>query len=205
MITKEQLLQVFPLARKNLELDRFIETLNFELARSDINTKNRLAGFLAQCGHESGSFNHFVENLNYSAKGLMGTFKKYFPDETTAVMYERNPIKIGNRVYANRMGNGDEASGDGFTFRGRGLIQLTGKTNYDKCGVAIKQHLLTNPAYLETPSGAIQSAIWFWTENSINTYCDSDDIINMTKRINGGTIGLDERKKYYEKLKEVLC
>lgn len=203
-ITTEKILQIFPSAANNKQLGTLITVMDYELSKSSINTVNRVSAFIAQCGHESGAFTKFVENLNYSAKGLRTTFPKYFPDDASAVAYERNPIKIGNRVYANRMGNRDEASGDGYLYRGRGLIQLTGKNNYEKCGVALKQDLSTNPSYLETPEGAVKSAIWFWTTNDINKYCDSDDIINITKKINGGIIGLDERRKYYEAAKIVL-
>lgn len=203
-ITKEKLIQIYPNAAKNKQIDILASTMNYELAQTDINTKNRVAGFIAQCGHESGSFTTFVENLNYSAKGLRATFPKYFPDDATAVAYERNPVKIGSRVYANRMGNGDEASGEGYLYRGRGLIQLTGHDNYKKCGAALGANLLSNPSGLETAEGAIRSAIWFWTINNINKFCDADDIINMTKRINGGTIGLDERMRHYEVAKSVL-
>lgn len=164
----------------------------------------RVAGFLAQVAHESGGFNFVKENLNYSAKGLMGTFKKYFPDESTAKAYERQPEKIANRVYANRMSNGDEASGDGYRFCGRGLIQLTGRANYTKFANDLGISLEETVAYLETPAGAVSSAGWFWDNNNLNQYCDSDDFVTLTKRINGGTIGLEDRQHHYHLVLDLL-
>jgi putative chitinase len=158
----------------------------------------RVAGFLAQIAHESGGFTAVVENLNYSAKGLMGTFKKYFPSEELAKQYERQPQKIANRVYANRMKNGDENSGDGFKFRGRGLIQLTGRDNYTKFAAALDMDIESTIVYLETPNGAVASAGWFWDNNKLNQYCDHDDFVTLTKRINGGTIGLADREHHYQ-------
>jgi putative chitinase len=145
-----------------------------------------------------------MENLNYSAKGLVGTFKKYFPTEEIAKQYERKPEKIANRVYANRMGNGDENSGDGYKYRGRGLIQLTGKFNYTKFSQSIDLSLDETVKYLETPEGAVASAGWFWDNNKLNRFCDNDDFITLTKRINGGTIGLADRKHHYEIALKVL-
>jgi len=140
----------------------------------------------------------FEENLNYSAKGLMGIFKKYFPTEDLANAYARQPQKIANRVYANRMGNGPEESGDGYKFCGRGLIQLTGKQNYTKFAEDLGISLEDTVAYLETSAGAVSSAGWFWDNNNLNQYCDKDDFVTLTKRINGGTIGLEDRKHHYE-------
>ena len=144
------------------------------------------------------NFNFVKENLNYSAKGLMTTFKKYFLDETTAKRYERKPEMIANRVYANRMKNGDEASGDGYRFCGRGLIQLTGRDNYTKFALALDLSIEDTVEYLETSNGAVASAGWFWDNNKLNQYCDSGDFVTLTKRINGGTIGLEDRKHHYE-------
>jgi putative chitinase len=158
----------------------------------------RAAAFIAQTAHESGGFNFVKENLNYSAKGLMGTFKKYFPTEALAKEYEKKPEKIANRVYANRMGNGNEASGDGWKFCGRGLIQLTGKDNYTKFSNDLGISLDETVAYLETPEGAVSSAGWFWDNNNLNKWCDADDFVTLTKRINGGTIGLEDRIKHYK-------
>jgi putative chitinase len=158
---------------------------------------NRIAGFLAQTAHESGSFNFVKENLNYGAKGLMTTFKRYFPNEELAKQYDRKPEMIANKVYANRMGNGDEASGDGYRFCGRGLIQLTGKNNYTKFAADLGISIEECVAYMETPQGACASAGWFWDNNSLNQYCDSNDFVTLTKRINGGTIGLEDRQHHY--------
>lgn len=165
---------------------------------------HRVAGFLAQVAHESGGFNFVKENLNYSAKGLVGTFKKYFPSEDVAKPYERQPEKIANRVYANRMSNGDEASGDGYRFCGRGLIQLTGRANYTKFAADLGISIEETVAYLETPQGAVSSAGWFWDNNNLNQYCDSDDFVTLTKRINGGTIGLEDRKHHYHLVLDLL-
>lgn len=200
-VTKEQLDKITTRNKNNAAL---AEALNKYLDKYEINTKNRVAGFLAQCGHESVDFTVLKENLNYGAKGLVATFKKYFPDEATALKYERQPEKIANRVYANRMSNGNEASGDGFKYRGRGAIQLTGKDNYTRFAAAIGKTIEETVAHLETLDGAIESACWFWKTNGLNAIADKDDIVTMTKKINGGTIGLEDRKAHYEKAKQVL-
>ena len=158
---------------------------------------DRAAHFFAQIAHETGEFKSFTENLNYSAEGLKKTFGKYFAD-IDAAPYARKPEKIANRVYANRMGNGDEASGDGYKYCGRGLIQLTGKQNYTKFAADLGISVDETVAYLETPEGAVSSAGWFWDNNNLNSYCDKDDFVGLTKRINGGTIGLEDRKHHYE-------
>jgi putative chitinase len=171
-------------------------TLKAACARFKLN-KNRAAHFFAQTAHESGNFKAFSENLNYGAKGLRGIFGKYFPTDAMARAYERQPQKIANRVYANRMGNGPEESGDGFRYCGRGLIQLTGKSNYSNFADSIETPVEETSAYLETFEGAVQSACWFWETNNLNQYADNNDILTMTKRINGGTIGLEDRMKHY--------
>ena len=198
MITIELLHSLCPKTKDSI-LTTYIEPLNTvgEYYDMFVNT-NRIAGFLAQIAHESGGFNFVKENLNYSAKGLRTTFKKYFLDEATAKRYERKPEMIANRVYANRMQNGDEASGDGYRFCGRGLIQLTGRDNYTKFALALDLSIDDTVAYLETPNGAVASAGWFWDNNKLNQYCDSGDFVTLTKRINGGTIGLEDRKHHYE-------
>ena len=142
--------------------------------------------------------------MNYGAKGLRGTFKKYFPDDATAAKYERKPEMIANRVYASRMGNGNEASGDGYKFRGRGAIQLTGCANYTAFAKDVGKTIDETIVYLETLEGAIESACWFWKKNGLNEIADKKDITLMTKRINGGTIGLEDRKKHWEKNLQVL-
>jgi putative chitinase len=170
----------------------------------EINTPKRIAAFMAQCGHESGGFVWLTENLNYSAAGLMKTFAKYFPDQGTANAYARQPDKIANRVYANRMGNGNENSGDGARYKGRGLIQVTGKDNYfwfaSSIGITPEQA----SEYMQTFEGAAQSACWYWEQTSLNKLADAGDILTMTKRINGGTIGLEDRKKHYAQALHVL-
>lgn len=185
-------------------LEKYIAPLTKVMEYYDINTNKRIAGFLAQLAHESAGFNAIKENLKYSAQGLMNTFSKYFPTVELANEYARNPSKIANRVYANRMGNGPEESGDGYKFCGRGLIQLTGKLNYSRFADALDIPIDECVSYMETVDGACSSAGWFWDQNSLNEYCDSDDFIGLTKRINGGTKGLAERQDYYQKALTLL-
>jgi len=171
----------------------------------DINTIPRVAGFIAQCGHESGGFRVLTENLNYSAKALNTIFPKYFKRAgRDANEYHRQPEKIANVVYANRMDNGDEASGDGWKFRGGGLIQLTGRYNYTEFAEDVDMTVDEAVDYVRTKKGALDSACWFWDENNLNKLCDALDIVRMTKRINGGTIGLEDRKKHWEHAMDVL-
>jgi putative chitinase len=176
------------------------------LPEYDIDTPKRVAAFMAQCGHESGGFTLMQENLNYSAKGLRGTFGKYFPNDEVAKLYERRPEMIANRVYANRMGNGDEASGEGWYFRGRGIIQITGKNNYTKCSQSLFESnvLVENPDLLLESEYAIHSACWFWSAARLNELSDIGDIKTMTKRINGGFIGLEDRINHYNHAIEIL-
>jgi putative chitinase len=162
-------------------------------------TPIRAAHFFAQCAHESGNFKAFSENLNYGAKGLLGVFKKYFPDEATALRYERKPEMIANRVYANRMGNGDEASGDGWKYRGRGAIQLTGKNNYQAFTNYINDsEVMSNPDVVASKY-SFESALFFFESNRLWSICDkgvSDAVIlELTRRINGGTHGLEDRNE----------
>ena len=186
-------------------LEGYLEPLNTVAEYYEMNVNPaRLAGFLAQTAHESGGYNFIKENLNYSSNGLRGTFGKYFPNDDIANQYAKKPEKIANRVYANRMKNGDESSGDGYKFRGRGLIQLTGRDNYTKFANDLGMSLEDTVAYLETPNGAVASAGWFWENNKLNQYCDSGDFVTLTKRINGGTIGLEDRIKHYEHALHVL-
>ena len=197
MITIDLLQAMCPKTKRSI-LEGYVEPLNTVAEYYDMNDNpRRVAGFLAQIAHESGGFNAVKENLNYSAKGLMGTFKKYFPTEELAKQYERKPEMIANKVYANRMNNGPESSGDGYRFCGRGLIQLTGRANYTKFAEDLGMSIEDTVAYLETPNGAVASAGWFWDNNKLNQYCDKDDFITLTKRINGGTIGLEDRKHHY--------
>jgi putative chitinase len=163
-----------------------------------INTPRRVAAFLAQCAHESGGFVFVTENLNYSAAGLMKIFAKYFPDQATADAYARQPDKIANKVYANRMGNGPESSGDGARYKGRGLIQVTGKDNYFWFASSLGITPEEASEYMQTFEGAGQSACWYWEQASLNKLADAGDIKAMTKRINGGYIGLADREHHYE-------
>lgn len=200
-ITASQIQQIFP---KYKYPDDLADALSELFDKYEINTVNRAAGFLAQCGHESAGFTVLKENLNYSAEGLNKVFKKYFPTLASAQPYARNPEKIANKVYANRMGNGPESSGEGYKFRGRGAIQLTGKNNYTSYAKSVGMTIDEVIADLETLDGAIESACWFWKNNGLNAICDKNDIVAMTKKINGGTIGLEERTKHYEHAKHVL-
>jgi putative chitinase len=200
-LTKEQLKQLLP---KNPYINQWHKALSQLLPDYEINTAKRIASFVAQCAHESGSFVFLTENLNYKAESLMKVFPKYFKDMATAKAYEKQPEKIANKIYADRMGNGNEASGDGWRYRGRGLIQLTGKTNYTWFAASLEISPEEAAEYTQTFEGAAQSACWFWETNKLNQFADSGDIVTMTKRINGGTIGLDDRIKHYEHALHVL-
>jgi putative chitinase len=179
--------------------DKWADAIQATCDKFEINTPERQAGFIAQCAHESGMFKAVKENLNYSDKALLGVFPKYFNADNVA-SYARQPEKIANRVYGNRMGNGDEASGDGFRYCGRGLIQLTGKDNYKRFSDSVGVDFVASPELVETPQYAVLSAGWFWSANGLNKLADAKDIVGMTKRINGGTIGLDHRTELYNKL-----
>ena len=187
--------------------DAVIAQIPDTAAKFEINTPLRLAHFLAQCGHESGGFRLTKENLNYSAKGLNGTFKKYFPTLDSAVPYERKPDKIANKVYGGRMGNGPEASGDGSKFCGRGYIQLTGKDNYTAFGKSINEDMSANPDKVAS-SYALLSAAWFFNKNGLHKMADggaSDAVVtSITKRVNGGTIGLPDRIKHFKEYYSLL-
>ncbi len=193
--TKEQLKEMLP---KNPYIDQWYHALSEILPEYEINTPQRVAAFLAQCAHESGGFVFLKENLNYRAPSLRKVFPKYFPDDAIAAQYANKPEMIANRVYANRMGNGDEASGDGFRYCGRGLIQLTGKNNYTFFAASVGIEDMDEVVeYLQTFEGAVQSACIFWEQNKLNQWADAGDILTLTKRINGGTIGLEDRIKHY--------
>ena len=199
--TQEKLNQLIP---GNPYLENWYNALVQILPEYEINTAPRVAAFIAQCAHESGNFKLLKENLNYRAVTLRNVFPKYFPTDALAEAYAGQPEKIANKVYGGRMGNGDEASGDGFRYCGRGLIQLTGKENYTWFAESIGMEPEDLPEYLGTFEGAVQSACWFWETNNLNQYADSNDILTMTKRINGGTIGLEDRKKHYAHAMHVL-
>lgn len=170
----------------------------------EINTPKRLAAFIAQCAHESAGFKFLRENLNYKAASLMKTWPRYFPTMEIAQQYANKPEKIANRAYANRMGNRDEASGDGWRYLGRGLIQLTGKENYQWFAASLEMDVEDLPEYMSTFEGAVQSACFFWENTGLNKEADAGDIKTMTKKINGGYIGLEDRIKHYEHALHVL-
>lgn len=197
-LTRDQLKQLLP---KNPYIDQWYNALSQLLPDYEINTPQRIAAFMAQCAHESGEFTTLKENLNYRAPTLQKVFPKYFPTDEIANEYANKPNKqeaIANKVYANRMGNGDESSGDGFRYCGRGLIQLTGKDNYSWFAASLGIKPDEASEYLQTFEGAAQSACWFWENNNLNAFADSGDFVTMTKRINGGTIGLDDRIAHYK-------
>jgi putative chitinase len=188
--------------------DKVIEQIPAVMEKFQINTPLRLAHFLAQCGHKSGGFRLTKENLNYSAKGLMGIFKKYFPNEALAKQYERKPEKIANKVYGGRMGNGPEASGEGSKFCGRGYIQLTGKDNYTAFGKSINEDMTVNPQAV-ADKYALLSAAWFFNKNGLHKMADggaTDAVVtSITKRVNGGTIGLADRIKHFKEYHALLA
>jgi putative chitinase len=187
--------------------DNVLSQLPSVMDKFEINTSLRLCHFLSQAGHESGGFKLVKENLNYGAKGLLGIFKKYFPTEEKAKLYERKPEKIANLVYGNRMGNGPESSGDGFKYCGRGYIQLTGKNNYAAFGKAIKEDIVANPQ-LVAEKYPLLSAAWFFHTNGLHKIADkgaTDQVVTeVTKRVNGGTIGLPDRIKHFKEYYELL-
>lgn len=180
--------------------DTVIAQIPEVMEKFQINTPLRLCHFLAQCGHESGNFKAVNENLNYGAKGLLGLFKKYFPTEAKALEYERKPEKIANLIYGGRMGNGPEASGEGFKYRGRGYIQLTGKDNYSAFDKVVPENIIENPDLVATKYPLL-SAAWFWNSRALNALADKGatelEVTAITKKVNGGTIGLVDRIKHF--------
>jgi putative chitinase len=188
--------------------DAVIAQLPDTIAKFELNTPLRLAHFLAQAGHESGGFKAVNENLNYGAKGLLGIFKKYFPTPEKAALYERKPEKIANLVYGGRMGNGPEASGEGFKFRGRGYIQLTGKDNYKAFDAVVPENLIESPDLVATKYPLL-SAAWFFHKNGLHKIADkgaTDAVVTeVTKRVNGGTIGLADRIKHFKEYHALLA
>lgn len=204
MLTLSQLKQLLP---KNPYVEHWHHALEQLFPDYDINTPKRMAAFIAQCAHESGGFMVLKENLNYKPASLRKLFSKYFPTDELANQYCSKPNKqaaIANRIYGGRMGNGDESSGDGYRFCGRGLIQLTGRSNYQSFADSLEMNIDDVPEYLATFEGAAQSACWFWETNKLNQWADAGDILTLTKRINGGTIGLEDRKKHYDHALHVL-
>jgi putative chitinase len=189
---------------KNPHVDHWHEALDQLLDDYDITTPLRVAHFVAQCAHESGNFVFIKENLNYKAASLQKIFSKYFPTAELAQQYANRPEKIANRIYANRMGNGPESSGDGFRYCGRGLIQLTGKDNYTFFAGSLDIPVEEASEYLATFEGAAQSACWFWEQNNLNRFADANDTKGLTRAINGGYIGLEDRIKHTEHALHVL-
>jgi putative chitinase len=203
-LTLDQLKQLLP---KNPYVDHWHKALSQLLPDYEINTTRRIAAFIAQCSHESANFTALKENLNYRWQTLRKLFPKYFPTDELAQQYASLPNKqeaIANRIYGGRMGNGPEETGDGFRFCGRGLIQLTGKQNYTWFAASLGITVEEASEYLQTFEGAAQSACWFWETNKLNQWADAGDMVTLTKRINGGTIGLDDRIKHYEHALHVL-
>jgi putative chitinase len=187
--------------------DSVIAQIPFIVSNYKVNTLLRLSHFLAQCGHESANFRAVKENLNYSAEGLNKTFKKYFPTLESAKDYARQPERIASKVYANRMGNGNEASKDGFKYLGRGFIQLTGKANYLEFDKSVPEDILANPELVATKY-PLASAAWFWDKNGLNAIADkgaTDAVVkSITKRVNGGTIGLEDRIQHFNEFYSLL-
>jgi putative chitinase len=200
--TEEKLSELIPKAKFGVGV--WFKELEEILPTFEIISVQRVAAFIAQTAHESAGYTALEENLNYSAQGLMRTWPKRFPTLESAQPYHRQPAKIANKVYANRMGNSSEASGDGFRYRGRGLIQLTGRSNYstfaEYCNISLEEA----PTYLETPRGAVHSACWYWYVRDLNPFADIADIEGMTILINGGKIGLADRIKHYNHAIDVL-
>ena len=189
---------------KNPYIDHWHEALDQLLDDYDINTPLRVAHFVAQCAHESGNFVFIKENLNYKAASLQKIFSKYFPTAELAAQYANRPEQIANRIYANRMGNGPETSGDGYKYCGRGLIQLTGRDNYTFFAGSLNIPVEEASDYLATFEGAAQSACWFWEQNNLNRFADANDVKGLTKAINGGYIGLEDRISHTEHALHVL-
>ena len=189
---------------KNPHIDHWHEALDQLLDDYEINTPLRVAHFIAQCAHESGNFVFIKENLNYKAASLQKIFSKYFPTAELAAQYANKPERIANRIYANRMGNGPETSGDGYRYCGRGLIQLTGKDNYTFFAGSLNIPVEEASDYLATFEGAAQSACWFWEQNNLNRFADANDVKGLTRAINGGYIGLEDRISHTEHALHIL-
>lgn len=199
MITPSQIVAICPSVPQS-RISGLIEAMDF----FKINTPLRQAAFIAQCAHESREFTVTEENLNYSAERLIKVFPRYFKSLEQATLYARNPRAIASYVYANRMGNGPESSGDGYRYRGRGYIQLTGHDNYMQYAAATATDALNNPDLVSSPDGAALSAGWFWSKNGLNLLADKEDMLSITKRINGGLNGLQERMAYYHAARVAL-
>ena len=201
ILTQKKFIKILPVNKNVLT---WYDSLIKILPDYEIDTVKRIASFLAQTAHESQDYTRLIENLNYSAKRLMEVWPKRFPNTKIADMYARNPEKLGNFTYANRMGNGPPETGDGYRYRGRGLIQITGKSNYKSFGESIGISPEEATEYMETFDGAVHSACWFWQTNSLNDFADKGNIRTQTIRINGGTNGLDDRLNRYYKYSRIL-
>jgi putative chitinase len=202
MLTKDHIIHIL---HGNAEAAAWADAAMEILPKYEINTPNRIAGFFAQTGHESMNFSVLSENLSYRAETLEKLFSKYFSKSgRNAADYAKQPEKIANVIYASRMGNGDTASGDGYRFRGRGVVQLTGRDNYTAFGKSIGMTAEQVIEYVTTKKGALESACWYWASRKINIACDEGDIVKMSKLVNGGTIGLEDRRKHYEQALAVL-
>jgi len=211
IITKEQFLRMLTNPAAKESIDGWVEPLNAAMAEWEIGSPQRQAAFLGQVLHESGELQHLVENLSYSATRLRQVWPTRFPDDETAAQYANNPQKLASKVYASRMGNGDESSGDGWKYRGRGLFQLTGRQNYMHCAEALHLDVLNDPDLLAQPLGAARSAAWFWNSRKLNELSDEKpgfdpdaEFVKITKLINGGTIGLQARQASWVLCRRVL-
>lgn len=204
IIVESQIRRIMPNV-KEARVKEFVKCFNEWSDRFGISTPLRFVHFIAQIAHESGEFKSMEENLNYSADGLLRVFPKYFTKETAA-QYARKPEKIANKVYANRMGNGDEASGDGWRFKGRGAIGTTGRDNYKAYADSefCVGDLMSHPEWLAQSPGCYKSAMYFWWKNGLNQIADTDDVVKVTKRVNGGINGLAQRQYYYRMAKRVM-
>ena len=202
MLTRDDLVAVMPRAAS--AADGVTEALGAAMARFEIDRPARKAAFLAQLAHESGQLSRWAENLSYRWPRLRQIFPKYFRTDAEAQAFDRQPERIANRVYGGRLGNGPEASGDGWRYRGRGPIQLTGKSNYRTCGAALGVDLVAEPALLETPEVGCLAAAWFWADKGLNALADAGDFVTITRRINGGLIGLADRRELWERAKAVF-
>jgi putative chitinase len=190
----------------NAHAAEWFAALSNSLPSHNIVTVEEVAEFLAQTAHESNNYTQLHENLNYSSAGLHATFPRLFPTVESAVPYARQPEKIGNKIYANRIGNGDESSGDGYRYRGRGILQITGRSNYATCSQDLyhDDRLLTNPDLLQDYQGAVDSACWFWTKHGLTALTDQGNFREVTHRINGGYLGESERESNYTKFLSIL-
>lgn len=204
MLTLDILKQIAPKCGE-AELKVFVSVINDKAEKYGINTVLRLSHFLAQVCHESMGLTVFRENMNYSLNGLRATFPKYFKTDQIAVQYARKPVAIANKVYAQRLGNGTEASGDGWNYRGRGCIQITGKAQYKDVKRALGVDVVSNPDMLASdPALAMESSMWWWCNHGMNAVADRDDVLAVTRKVNGGTNGLDDRRKRTAEVKSLL-